>query len=373
MSTRRIKNSWWVDFRADHIRYRVRSPENTQAGAKAYEAVLRRRLASGEPLKPVPPPPTSPTFAEFSAEWFETHVRTNCKPSSQRSRAHILKNHLVPFFGTARLTEITTGRVEKYKASKVHNGLSPKTINEHLGILGKCLRDARDWDKPVADPKLKPLRLQKPGFDCLNQEEAERLLAAMRSTRWKAMATLALHTGLRRGELFGLRWEDVDLEKANLVVRQSIVEGIVGPPKNYRERSVPLDRAAIEALASMPENHELVFHRGDGHPLRCSTAQGALHRACLRASLRPIGWHTFRHTFASWLATSGVPVPSIQALLGHSTITMTMRYTHIASSALRDAVSTLDPRPTIAPQTFWATRGQPAPIGLLPSPLASVA
>jgi integrase len=373
MSTRRIKNSWWVDFRADHIRHRIRSPENSQAGAKAYEAVLRRRLAAGEPLKPVPPQPTAPTFAEFSAEWFETHVRTNCKPSSQRSRAHVLRNHLVPFFGTSRLTDITTGRVEQYKARKVHEGLSPKTINEHLGILGKCLRDARDWDKPAADPKLKPLRLQKPAFDCLKEEEAERLLAAMTSTRWKAMATLALHTGLRRGELFGLRWEDVDLEDANLVVRQSIVEGIVGPPKNYRERSIPLDQAALVALASMPRTHDLVFHRGNGRPLTCSTAQGALHRACLRASLRPIGWHAFRHTFASWLATAGVPVPSIQALLGHSTITMTMRYTHIASSALRAAVSVLDPRRPILSPESWATAGHRAPICPLPTLAAGIA
>jgi integrase len=373
MSTRRIRNWWWVDFRANHTRYRVRSPENSQAAAKAYEAVLRRRLAAGEPLKPAPPPPTSPTFAEFSAEWFETHVRTNCKPSSQRSRAHVLKNHLVPFFGTSRLTDITTGRAEQYKTAKVREKLSPKTINEHLGILGKCLRDARDWDKPAAHPKLKPLRLQKPSFDCLKEEEAKRLLAAMTSTRWRAMATLALHTGLRRGELFGLRWQDVELENANLVVRQSIVEGIAGPPKNYRERSVPLDQAALDALALMPRTHELVFHRGNGRPLTCSTAQGALHRACLRASLRSIGWHAFRHTFASWLATAGVPVPSIQALLGHSTITMTMRYTHIASSALRDAVSVLDPRrPNVSPN-FWATRGQRTPIYLLPSPLAAIA
>jgi integrase len=372
MSTRRFNNWWWVDFRVDHIRYRVRSPENSQAGARAYETVLRGRLAAGEPLKPEPPPPTAPTFAEFSSLWFDTHVRINCKPSSQRSRTQILKNHLVPFFGTSRLTEITTCGVERYKASKVHAGLSPKTINEHLGVLGKCLRDARDWDTPAAAPKLKPLRLQKPSFDCLTREESERLLAAMTSTRWKAMAMLALHSGLRRGELFGLRWQDVDLENAVLVVRQSIVEGIVGPPKNYRERSIPLDRAALEALASMPQTHELIFHRGNGRPLTCSTAQGALYRACLRASLRLIGWHTFRHTFASWLATAGVPVPSIQVLLGHASITMTMRYTHIASSALRDAVFTLDPRPPIVSQDFWATRGQRTPIRLLPSPLAAI-
>jgi hypothetical protein len=119
MSTRKVQNWWWVDFRMHGLRYRVRCPENSLAGARKYEVVLRGRLAAGEPLKPVPPPPTSPTFAEFSAEWFTTHVKTNNKPSSQRSRSHILRNHLVPFFGKTHLTDISTSSIERYKALKI--------------------------------------------------------------------------------------------------------------------------------------------------------------------------------------------------------------------------------------------------------------
>jgi integrase len=141
-------------------------------------------------------------------------------------------------------------------------------------------------------------------------------------------------------------------------VRQSIVEGIAGSPKNDRERIIPLDEEAFKALAAMPRNHDLVFHRGDGLPLTCSTAQNALYRACKRASLRPIGWHTFRHTFASWLAASGVPIPVVQALLGHSTIVMTMRYTHIVPAALRQAVSTLASHRPEPIEKLWAPGGQ---------------
>ncbi|MGA7742822.1 MAG: site-specific integrase [Polyangia bacterium] len=358
MSTRKVQKWWWVDFRMHGIRYRVRCPENSQVGAKRYEVVLRGRLAAGESLLPAPERPTSPTFAEFSAEWFTTHVKTSNKPSSQRSRAHVLRNHLVPFFGTTRLTDISTSSIERYKALKIRGGLSPKTINEHLGLLRKCLGDAREWERPVASPKFRTLRAQKPKFDCLTREEAKRIVGATNSLRWEGMVTLALHTGLRRGELFGLRWQDVDFENAVLTVRQSIVEGIAGPPKNYRERTVPLDSDAIRSLASMPRTHDLVFHRGDGRPLTCSTAQNALYRACKRASLRPIGWHTFRHTFASWLAAAGVPIPVIQALLGHSTILMTMRYTHLVPTALRQAVTTLSHEQPVPFAEFWATGGQ---------------
>lgn len=373
MSTRKIRDWWWVDFRMHGTRYRVRCPENSQAGAKKYEVVLRGRLAAGEPLHPVRAAPDSPTFAEFSAEWFATHVKTSNKPSTQRSRAHILRNHLVPFLGKTRLVDISTGTVEKYKALKIRGRLSPKTINEHLGLLRKCLSDAREWERSAANPKIKVLRLQKPKFDCLTKDEADRIIKAMHTVRWKAMATLALHTGLRRGELFGLRWQDIDLENAVLTVRQSIVEGIAGPPKNYRERTVPLDADAMMSLLSVPTTHELVFHRGDGRPLTCSTAQNALYRACARASLRPIGWHTFRHTFASWLAAAGVPIPVIQGLLGHSTIMMTMRYTHTAPEAYRQAVHRIESNQNLPAEVPRATGGQQTSFTVAPPLAAGIA
>jgi integrase len=370
MSTRRIRNWWWVDFRVDGRRYRMRAPENSQATAKAYEAVIRRRIGNGEPIRPELPPPPAPTFAVFSAEWFATHVKTNNKPSSQRSRAHILRNHLVPFFGKKPITDICTNSIERYKSAKTKAGLSPKTINEHLGVLRKCLGDAREWERPAANPKIKVLRLKKPDFECLTEEEADRLIRAMRTPRWKAMVTLALHTGLRRGELFGLRWQDIDFENRRLTVRQSIVEGIAGPPKNYRERQVSLDPTALGALSMVLRTHELVFHRGDGRPLTCSTAQGALTRACVRANLRNIGWHAFRHTFASWLAASGVPITVVQGLLGHSTIVMTMRYTHTAPEAYDKAVSALPSNESALRIDSWAPGGQQA-LFAAPLPLAA--
>ena len=360
MSTRRIRNWWWVDFRVDGRRHRLRAPENSQATAKAYEAVIRRRVGNGEPVRPEPPSPLAPTFAVFSTEWFTTHVRTNNKPSSQRSRAHVLRNHLVPFFGKKLISDISTSSIERYKAAKIKVGLSPKTINEHLGLLRKCLSDAREWERPAASPKIKVLRLQKPNFEYLTDEQADRLIRAMNAPRWKAMVALALHTGLRRGELFGLRWQDIDIENCRLTVRQSIVEGIAGPPKNYREREVSLDETALSALSLVPRTHELIFHRGDGQPLTCSTAQGALSRACRRANLRNIGWHALRHTFASRLAASGVPITVVQGLLGHSTIVMTMRYTHTAPEAYAKAVSTLPSNQSALGIVSWAPGGQRA-------------
>lgn len=363
MAVRIIRNWWWVDFRHEGRRYRIRSPENSRAGAKAYEAVVAHRLTNGELATPPAPAPPRVVmrFAAFSRYWFDTYVRTSNKPSSQRSRAHMLRNHLVPAFGGIALNEIATRHVEAYKAEKIRGGLSPKTVNEHLGILSKCLRDARDWDVPVGNLNIRRLRAPKPSYHFLSRPDAARLLAAFRSDRWRAMATLALHTGLRVGELFGLRWEDIDLESGLLSVRQSVVRGIIGTPKSDRERHVPLDAQATAALSAVPRSGTFVFHREDGRPLALSTAEGALRRACARAGLRVIGWHVLRHTYASWLAATGTPVPAIQQLLGHSTIEMTMRYAHLAPSALRDAAAALQRYATASTSEFFGQQVGNAP------------
>jgi integrase len=363
MSTRRIRNWWWVDFRANHTRYRVRSPENSQAAAKAYEAVLRRRLAAGEPLNPAPPPPPSPTFTEFSAQWFDTYVRTNNKPSVQESEARTLRIHLVPFFGRKRIDAIEVIDIEHYKAEKLAAGLKAKTINNHLGILAKCLATAVEWKRSRILVRTKRLRTPPPPFKFLSPDESRRLLAAWKSSEWQTVAQIALHTGLRLGELFGLRWQDIDFENRQLTVRQSIVNGVVGVPKNYRERTIPLTADAIVALVALPRRGELAFTRGNGNALSRGMAQNAIKHACRRAGIQQVGWHTLRHTFASHLAAAGTPITSIQVLLGHANITMTMRYTHTSPSALRDAVANLESRRPIQPSPdSWATGGQHSPI-----------
>jgi integrase len=362
MSTRRFKNSWWVDFRVNHTRYRVRSPENSQAGAKSYEAVLRKRLAAGESLKPMPPPTPETTFAEFSSQWFETYVRTNNKPSTQRTRRQTLRKHLVPAFGNLALSAIDVAGVERYKRTKLAEGLSAGSINHHLAALSRCLHDAVEWGLLATVPKVKLLRRSRSQFDFLSHEEADRLITAVAPGSWRTMVTLALNTGLRIGEMFGLQWNDIDLTARQLVVRRSIVNGIVGSTKSNRERQIPLSSAVVAALATMPRDHQLVFHRKNGKPLFYLTARYQIAKACTRVGLRYVHWHVLRHTFASWLVADSVPLPVVQGLLGHANIEMTMRYSHMAPSLFRSAIDVLERRShSEAVQYSWATGGQPAP------------
>jgi len=361
MSVRKIRNTWWVDFRFNRDRCRKRSPENSHKGAMEYEALIRQKLSRGESLEPAPQPTPIPTFVAFSTEWLEIYVRTNNKPSVQESEARILRIHLVPFFGRMRLDNINHIDIERYKAEKLADGLKTKTINNHLGILAKCLNTAIEWKHDINSIRIKRLRTPTPPFKFLTPEDSARLLAAWNFPIWQAMAQVALHTGLRLGELFGLRWQDIDLGNRQLTVRQSIVNGIVGVPKNYRERTIPLTGNVMAALNALPRRGELVFTQTDGTALTRGMAQNAIKHACSRAGIQQIGWHVFRHTFASHLGAGGTPITSIQALLGHSSIVMTMRYTHTSPSALRDAVHILETNPTQPSPIFWATGGQHLP------------
>jgi site-specific recombinase XerD len=116
----------------------------------------------------------------------------------------------------------------------------------------------------------------------------------------------------------------------------------VGTPKNGRTREVPLSERAATALRGHPRVDELVFHAPGGAMLTKGECKWPLYRAAHHAGLRRIGWHVLRHTFASHLVMRGVPIRAVQELLGHSSIEMTMRYTHLSPDARRDAVQLLD-------------------------------
>lgn len=185
--------------------------------------------------------------------------------------------------------------------------------------------------------------MQKTDADFLSFREAEGLVVAA-DEEWACMILIGIHTGLRLGELRALRWQDVYLKERRIVVRQAVSRGEVGPPKSGRTRDVDLSESAWKALTTQRHlRGPLVFCDMDGQMLTKGACKWPLWRACKRAGLgRRIGWHVLRHTFASLLVMKGVPIKTVQELLGHSTIEMTERYAHLSPNVKRDAVSKLD-------------------------------
>lgn len=337
MSVRQFRKTWWIDLRIDGVRHRVRSPENSRAGAAAYEAVLRQKLARGERLRTAG---RKLTFPEAATQWFATHVVTNTKPSTQREYRHVIEKQLLPLFGSRPLASITAFDLERLKADGRMKGLSPKSINNCLAVVSRLFRDALAWEWIDKAPRTSWLKVPPQPFDFLAPSESARFLDANRESAWHDMILCALRTGMRLGELLALRWDAVNFDLRTISVSRSIVRGIEGSPKNNRVRHLPMTDDLWDTLARRTHDGPYVFGRA-GHPLRGGLASRNLSRACRRIGFRHIGWHVFRHSFASQLSMLGVPLPAIQALLGHSTIQMTMRYSHLMPSTLSAAVARL--------------------------------
>ena len=356
-ATGAVKQCWMVDVivvHPDGQRERVRrvAPLQTKREAERYERELRRDLLDGEPQQSTKA--EVPTFASFAKRFLGTYARSNNKRSEIESKQTILRVHLTPVFGELPLDRVDALRVEAYKARKLKEGLSAKTINNQLTVLRRMLAIAVEWGLVDAVPPVRWLRTPPPEFDFLTFDEAARLIEGA-DPEWRSMITVALRTGLRLGELLALRWRDVDLEAGRLVVRQAAARGVVSTPKNGRSREVPLSDDAQAALRDQRhERGELVFCGRDGSLLSRNACRRPLWRACKRAGIRRIGWHALRHSFASQLVMRGASMKAVQELLGHSTIEMTMRYAHLSPDARRSAVRLLDVREPVA--LTWATR-----------------
>lgn len=349
MAVRTLKKSWWVDFRFNGARYRKRSPENSRKGALAYELYLRQRLTTGKSIENQQGDTKTVTFAEFAPKWFEEYVVANNKYSEQLKKKQVLSTSLIPFFGKTSISEINGRDIERYKVQQVHLGLKNKTIMNRLLVLNKCLVTAYEWLKlDGAPPKIIWPKWTVPEIDYLSPEECE-LLVSRASGIIQEMMLMALRTGMRQGELKGLQWSSIDWMTRTVAVRHSRddYQKLLVPPKNNRTRYIPLDIDLYTVLYRRKRETGYVFLAYDGTPFDKNRMNDAIGKVCRQASIRKIGWHTLRHTFASHLAMRGVPLPAIKELMGHANITTTMRYAHVAPSTLRTAIEMLNPKAMI--------------------------
>lgn len=342
MVVRKIHGSWWVDFRFKRIRYRKRSPLNTKTGAKEYELLLRQKLSSGGSIEEERVRKKELIFQDFCQEWFLNYVKVNNKPSVIQTKEHILRFHLIPFFGRKELSRFNVLDIEKYKLKKLEAGLSKKTVNNHLSVIGTCLKMAKEWYGIDCLPKIKFLKIQPKRMDFLTEAELQILLNNAHGM-FRNMILLAAKTGLRLGELIGLKWSDIDFYNGTLTVRRAIVRNIEGSPKSNKHRTIPLTQELKAMLAKNKQKGGYVFQTRPGHPLSTNNCYLNIQKIRKKADLRNIGWHTLRHTFASHLAMKGAPTFAIKELMGHADIQTTMRYTHLAPSTLVTAISFLEP------------------------------
>lgn len=308
-----------------------------------FEQTLRSELVKRGTLDTLERRTTAlkmPSFGEFAARWMAEYVRPTNKLSEQITKQTVLRAHLVPAFGDHRLDQITTVEVDRFVSSQLARKLSPKTINNHLVILRRCLVIASEWDIPVKVPRIRPLRVPPQAFRFLRPEEIDALVA-FATEPWGTMIAITADTGVRFSELIALDWSDVDLAARRITISRGCVKGVFDSPKNNRIRHLRLTAEAGAALAALPHRTGLLF-TNHGRVINDETARRHLADACIRAGIEPIGWHALRHSFASELIRRGASVFSVKELLGHQDIKVTMRYAHLNQDSLDESVLLLE-------------------------------
>jgi integrase len=327
---------------------------NTRAGAEEALRIVSNLAREGKPwraseLRRVEAPPArEDTVADFAKKFLELS-EADSKYSAFTTTRSAMRYHVLPALGAMPLSSVTFAVLEDFKLAlikktgrKTGKPLAPKTVNNVLDVTLRMLRHAHRRGLVEAVPELPMLKMEHQDFDFLTFEEAPRLVAAA-AGEWRTMILVAWKTGLRQGELLGLRWEDVDLVAGVLRVRQALVRERITTPKSRKPREVGLTGEVVTALkAHRHLRGELVFSQPDGTPWSNNKAWRPLESACKRAGMRRIGWHVLRHTFASHLVMRGVGIKTVQELLGHATIQMTMRYAHLSPDMKLAAVHVLD-------------------------------
>ena len=289
-------------------------------------------------------------FSGFAKKFIDDYASVHNKPSEVDSKLRIITNHLHPFFGNTSIHEIRRRHIDAFIAEKKKTGLHPKTINNILGTLSRLFNVAVEWELIQISP-MKGVKKLKEGVDSFNfyrAEETCQFLAECKKSEshWYPFFMTAFNTGMRLGELAALRWDDVDFETNLIHVQRSTWRGFEGTPKSGKIRRIPMNpqlRSVLQEHGEGKKSSHRVFRSASGTDVNENSHRKAYDRIIKRAGLRRIKFHEAgRHSFASQLAINGVPLNRIQKLLGHSTIIMTERYSHLTPDETQEAVDTLN-------------------------------
>lgn len=273
------------------------------------------------------------TFQELSKEYLDWATRQKSYKDKRNRLGQLLK-----VFGNLPLEMFTTMRVEQYQSERL-KVIKPASVNRLLSLLKHTFTKAVEWNM-VSEEALKRIRKVKQlpennrRLRYLNPEECQALIESC-VPHLKPIVITALNTGMRLGEILNLKWEQVDLRNGFILLDKT---------KNNERREIPINATLTEVLEAMPHSVEslYVFVNRDGNPYKGVKTSFAT--ALKRTGIQDFKFHDLRHTFASCLVMGGVDIITVKELLGHKSLTMTLRYAHLAPSHQVKALRVLDAR-----------------------------
>jgi integrase len=353
----KCRHPWSVvfDVGRDHNGKRRQQWVTVKGPRREAERVARKALGSLDEGTWVEP--SRLTLREFLEDRWLPSMESRVRPSTVGFYRRTVRV-ILPRLGTVPIQRITPDVLEVTYADLIRDGRT--SVADVHRTLSKALEDAVDWSLLQANParKAKAPKHRSPEMQTWTAEETRRFLAGVREHRLSAAWRLAVTTGLRRGEVLGVRWSDLDLDAGVLAVRHTILHDgediFSGEPKTSRgKRSVPLDAETIAALrehrkrqleerlaASDYRDTDLVFCQPLGQPLHPSRFSKTFARLVREAGVRPIRLHDVRHTWATLALQAGVHPKVVSEILGHASVSFTLdRYSHAVPSLSKDATS----------------------------------
>ena len=325
------------------------------------EAQAKYREFYGNAEKGLLPSPEKLTLGQHMERWLGDVVKGAVRPRTHKGYGDVARLHILPALGKVKLSQLQPNQVQQLYGQLAASGLAPKSVRNVHAVLRRALNQAVDWNlvpRNVAT-LAHPPRAARHEVEVLSPEQVRTLLTAARGDRWEPLIVSALATGMRQGELLGLKWADVDLTRRTIhVQRQLQRDGTFAEPKTAKgRRTIDLPASCVamlkdyrrqqteERLLVGPEwqHNDLVFCTHQGRPLSQRNILRAYKLILRRASLPPVSFHALRHTAATLLLLQGVHPKVVQERLGHSNISMTLDiYSHLIPSMGRAAADQLD-------------------------------
>lgn len=306
------------------------------------------------------------TVGQWMDVWYENYAKIKVRPSSHQTYRGYIENHIKPNIGSMPLNKLSSlelqkfykkllnrGRVTRLEAKNQPKGLSPKTVRNIHQILESAMKLAQEQKLIIKDPTAGCAlpKVEKKEMKTLPVEQLASFLREARESGVFELYYLDLATGLRRGELLGLKWTDIDLEKGELQVKRQVVriEGkIVEAPLKTKNayRTLPLAEdvtAILKQQRKKAGNSPWVFPSPTGGPISPDSVLHMLHRVLKRAGLPRVRFHDLRHTFATLALQNGVDIKTVSGMLGHFSAGFTLdTYAHVTTAAQKEAARTME-------------------------------
>ena len=305
------------------------------------------------------------TVGTWLEVWMENYAKIKLRPSTFKTSQGFLENHIKPQIGGIPLADLTSldlqrfykhlldgGRVDRIEAKKKPKGLAPKTVRNIHQMIGSAYNLAMEQKlvsknptQGCALPKVEHKEMR-----TLTTDQLSTFFQEARDSGVYELYYLDLATGLRRGELLGLKWTDVDFQHGVLKIQRAISRQngkVVEVPLKTKNayRTLPLSADAIDVLMQQrrkTSNSEWVFPSPTGGPMSPDSVLHMLHRVLKRAGLPKVRFHDLRHTFATLSLKSGVDVKTVSSMLGHYSAGFTLNtYAHVTAQMKQDAADAI--------------------------------